>query len=437
MDLHAVVSPCIGAVNPMVAATLYQSTGYVTERGGTRRPTYSVQTGQIQRQGISERTLAHLNNLGIGGVMRRVYLHGEWASVIRTAQKGGDLLAFDDQLWLAVHVLEQWPDWCAIAVVLQKDPIVLNHVITASTGGNGSIAPSGNVVVFDGDNQTFVITPNTGYAVEDVLVDGASVGAVSSYTFTDINSSSTISASFLVVEPYYTITTPATGAVNFNADGTQADPNPFTLQVQIHRFKGHVSPITLFLCAHQPTESWELQSSNGSASWITGSELFPYTGYQIDNITEDIITLSMSGSRADWENQIYFGQGTQVSGVDENLVYVDGNNFVLTPVNLDFELVVRYPIEGFVWLDISEEYLDGYVTYSPGVTITYTVEDQYGNRTGPNTATAFPDPFGEINLDGTWQWPASGVGYSGSITATLIAEDGINTRTVIVHGSAQ
>ena len=47
-----------------------------------------------------------------------------------------------------------------------------------------------------GANQTFTITPDAGYHVADVLVDGASVGAVTSYTFTNVTADHTISASF-------------------------------------------------------------------------------------------------------------------------------------------------------------------------------------------------------------------------------------------------
>ena len=68
--------------------------------------------------------------------------------------------------------------------------------ITASAGGNGSIAPSGSVTVNYGANQTFGIAPAIGYHVASVLVDGGSVGAVTSYTFTNVTANHTISASF-------------------------------------------------------------------------------------------------------------------------------------------------------------------------------------------------------------------------------------------------
>jgi hypothetical protein len=68
--------------------------------------------------------------------------------------------------------------------------------ISASAGANGSISPSGSVSVPYGSSQAFAITPNTGYHVASVLVDGSSVGAVTSYTFTNVTTNHTISASF-------------------------------------------------------------------------------------------------------------------------------------------------------------------------------------------------------------------------------------------------
>ena len=73
---------------------------------------------------------------------------------------------------------------------------VNTYTINASAGTGGSISPSGAVAVSGGTTQTFTITPNSGYRIADVLVDGSSVGAVSSFTFTNVNSSHTISASF-------------------------------------------------------------------------------------------------------------------------------------------------------------------------------------------------------------------------------------------------
>jgi thiol-disulfide isomerase/thioredoxin len=70
------------------------------------------------------------------------------------------------------------------------------YTITASAGPNGSISPSGEVTVNQGSDRSFTISPDTGYQIVDVLVDGSSVGVVSSHTFTNINQDHTISATF-------------------------------------------------------------------------------------------------------------------------------------------------------------------------------------------------------------------------------------------------
>jgi hypothetical protein len=71
-----------------------------------------------------------------------------------------------------------------------------NPVINASAGPNGSIDPSGSVVVDKGSDQTFNITPDAGYRVADVLVDSVSQGGVTSYTFTGVTSDHSIKATF-------------------------------------------------------------------------------------------------------------------------------------------------------------------------------------------------------------------------------------------------
>lgn len=76
-------------------------------------------------------------------------------------------------------------------------PKVVTHTITATAGSNGSITPSGAVTVTDGADQTFTITPNKGYQIANVLVDGKSVGAVSSYTFKNVTADHTIYATFV------------------------------------------------------------------------------------------------------------------------------------------------------------------------------------------------------------------------------------------------
>ncbi len=72
----------------------------------------------------------------------------------------------------------------------------ITHTITSSAGEHGSINPSGTVTVNQGANRHFAITADTGYHVKNVVVDGVSKGAISSYTFTTVEANHTIRASF-------------------------------------------------------------------------------------------------------------------------------------------------------------------------------------------------------------------------------------------------
>ena len=73
------------------------------------------------------------------------------------------------------------------------------NTITATAGIGGQINPGGEVVITEGENQTFTITPYECYQIVDVLVDGTSEGPVTSYTFGDIQQNHTIQVSFVVL----------------------------------------------------------------------------------------------------------------------------------------------------------------------------------------------------------------------------------------------
>ena len=89
------------------------------------------------------------------------------------------------------------------------------HTIRAISGLNGSISPSGWTSVRHGWDQTFTITPDKGYAVAKVLVDGKSVGSVKSYTFKNVTTDHTIEVVFMKANG-----NPQTGVFVDVADGS-------------------------------------------------------------------------------------------------------------------------------------------------------------------------------------------------------------------------
>lgn len=74
---------------------------------------------------------------------------------------------------------------------------VSSYTIKASAGNGGIISPSGNVSVKRGEDQSFHINPTNGYRISDVIVDGKSVGAVSTYTFDSVKANHTIQVKFV------------------------------------------------------------------------------------------------------------------------------------------------------------------------------------------------------------------------------------------------
>ncbi len=94
----------------------------------------------------------------------------------------------------------------------------LTYTINAIAGNGGSITPAGATVVNYGANQSYTIAAATGYHIDNVFVDGVSVGAVTSYTFSNVTADHTISATFAANTFTVTVNQPQHGTI---APGTQ------------------------------------------------------------------------------------------------------------------------------------------------------------------------------------------------------------------------
>jgi RHS repeat-associated protein len=137
------------------------------------------------------------------------------------------------------------------------------HTISASAGTNGSISPSGVISILDGQDKSFTMTPASHYRVADVLVDGHSVGAVTSYTFTNVTSNHTISATFAVIT--HTIT-------------ASAGPN------------GSISPSGVISILDGQDKSFTMTPASPykvSGVLVDGSSVGAVTSYTFNNVTSD------------------------------------------------------------------------------------------------------------------------------------------------------
>jgi hypothetical protein len=113
-------------------------------------------------------------------------------------------------------------------VTMEQAPTL---TITASAGEFGNITPSGSVTVHYQSSPTFSITPDSGYGIEDVKVDGISIGPVASYTFDPVISDHTLTATFRQnlpeIVPLCQAGTPFDSTV-YPQNLPQSDPMTFT-----------------------------------------------------------------------------------------------------------------------------------------------------------------------------------------------------------------
>ena len=137
----------------------------------------------------SGQKLAALPDAFLGGD----YSFGGWYM----ERDGGDRITTETVFWADTTVYAHWVYTGGGGGAYDS-----RCTIRASAGANGSITPGGNVSVRTGSDQTFLITPDEGYAISDVRIDGRSIGAVMRYTFENVRSAHTIEASFTAASTF-------------------------------------------------------------------------------------------------------------------------------------------------------------------------------------------------------------------------------------------
>ena len=137
----------------------------------------------------SGQKLAALPDAFLGGD----YSFGGWYM----ERDGGDRITTETVFWADTTVYAHWVYTDGGGGAYDS-----RCTIRASAGANGSITPDGNVSVRTGSDQIFLITPDEGYAISDVRIDGRSIGAVMRYTFENVRSAHTIEASFTAASTF-------------------------------------------------------------------------------------------------------------------------------------------------------------------------------------------------------------------------------------------
>ena len=145
---------------------------------------------------------------------------------------------------------------------------------------------TGAVSVLGGDDKTFNMTPAAGYQVDDVLVDGTSVGAVDAHTFGAVNLDHTISVSFISALP-------STSCVDIS-------DSPLSSQIQ-------AAPASvMFILYDSGSMDWEMMTNESDGIFNVGSSDYAYVFDMGDNKDSSTGTVALSGDyKRYWKSQFH------------------------------------------------------------------------------------------------------------------------------------
>jgi hypothetical protein len=273
-------------------------------------------------------------------------------------------------------------------------PTATQYTITASAETSGEISPSGEVVLNEKANQTFRITPNYGYHIQDVLIDGASVGAVPTYTFTGITANHTISVSF--AKNIYSVT------VN---NGTGSGNYEYGAVVAIQ--------------ANEPPANYHFIQWTGDVSGVA-------------DITSPSTTLTVNRKSTVTAN----------NEIDSNIITATaGTGGTISPsgsIEVNYRASQRFIISPDKGYRVAEVLVDG---ISVGAVPSYTLSDVVDNHaisasfaidSSTITITAIADSGGTITPSGFVK-----VNEGADQTFTITTDSGYYVENVVVDGRSQ
>ena len=281
-----------------------------------------------------------------------------------------------------------------------------NHTITATAGAGGTITPSGTVAVAAGDSQGFTITADEGYYVQDVLVNGVSVGAVNSHTFHDVNDSHTIHAVFA-------------------QDGGEGDDN-YIIEAMAGQ-GGTISPSGRVSVTEGGSQSFYITPDYGYYIvdvLVDGVSIGAVTSYTFDNVRADH-TIYAVFDQKDYVIHATAGTGGSITPNGTVPVQAGGSqSFYITPdygyyiVDVLVDGVSVGAVNSYTFYNVTANHTI-YAVFAWGggeITIQYVIDASAGEG---GTIT----PHGKVYL-------VSG----GSRTFTIAAADGYQLTDVLVDG---
>jgi hypothetical protein len=229
-------------VNAQTPAVIYDTVVTSATGHGTISPsgTVLVPDGQTIRFVITPQTGYHVDSVQVDG--------------IRVDSTTGYTFS-------AIHQRHSISSWFGIN----------SYTLTASSGANGSVSPSGLLTVSYGASQSYIFTPATGYAVDSVIVDGIKQPSASSYSFLNVSADHTLRVTFAVAQ---------------FAISASAGPH------------GTISPTGILTVTYGDSALYHIQPDSGyylDTLIVDGEYLDKDTTYTFRSITQDhVITVKFS-----------------------------------------------------------------------------------------------------------------------------------------------
>ncbi len=266
--------------------------------------------------------------------------------------------------------------------------------ITTSAGTGGTITASTEVQ--EDKDKTITITPDTGYVVDDVLVDGSSVGAVTSYDFTNVQADHTISATFKVA----TFTLTPTAGEN-----------------------GSISPSTVVTVNYNGSQTFTMTPADGyevADVLVDGSSVGAVTSYDFTGVVANH-TISVTFQLQTFTITASAGTGGSISpegevsvnwGADQGFTITAGTGYNIADVLVDGSSVGA--VGSYTFNDVTE----GHTIAASFTQQTFTI------------STSTPGGHGTITPGGT-------VNYGDSFPVTITPDSGYQVLDVLVDGVSQ
>ncbi len=287
--------------------------------------------------------------------------------------------------------------------------------ITASAGSGGSISPSGAVSVDYDANQSFTITPNTGYSVSGVSVDGAPASPAippsgGTFTFTNVTAAHTITASF-TLKTFNIIASAGSGgsispsgsvSVNYDANqsftitpntgysvsGVSVDGAPASPAIPP---SGGTFTFTNVTAAHTITASFTLKTFNIIASAGSGGSISPSGSVSVNYDANQSFTIT--------PNTGYSVSGVSVDGAPASpAIPPSGGTFTFTNVTAAHTITASFTLKTFNI--IASAGSGGSISPSGSVSVNYDANQSF--TITPNTGYSVSG----VSVDGAPASPA-------------------------------